>query len=455
MDIRIGNDIRLNVAISDFEILPEESIKCAHCFLMSEAEKNLSNVDPKSIALPTKYTLRHSRGRIYNVLPINAQVRPHCGGPGFFGKSLRQYGKPIFTRVVENIEPEDPTDTGWIYGYFQEFEQKITGDYYLAVMLVLENDKYGARSKRHIVIDYGYVFTLTMDGDVCPAEGIYVSKQKDKLPNTITWTVDPSSRQYNIGDIVTFAAEAVSGDVIFNKTSPVVFTGDGMVITATSANTERYIGQTSTKVLRAVQKTNNTIIWDVDPSQGLHHIGDVVQFSAHAENEATITFKVGNNEISVTESEGVYSGSITISSLSTVLKATSAETQTHKSATSSKTIIATEQTISNIYALSRNSSAPAPTVIGDITSPDELYTRTGTFADEDVIDCSDVNGENGKFKMAWFAIPKAKTLRIEDADSHDDQTMDYTSTIIGDYKVYYKTELVSDWTQLRLGLKIS
>lgn len=111
--------------------------------------------------------------------------------------------------------------------------------------------------------------------------------------------------------------------------------------------------------------------------------------------------------------------------------------------------------MSNIYALSRNSSAPAPAVIGDITSPDELYTRTGTFADEDIIDCSDVNGENGKFKMAWFAIPKAKTLRIEDADSHDDQTMDYTSTVIGDYKVYYKTELVSDWTQLRLGLKIS
>lgn len=153
MDIRIGNDIRLNVAISDFDILEGETIKCAHCFLMSEAEKNLSNVDPKSIALPSKYTLRHNIGRIYNVLPINAQVRPHCGGPRFFGKSLRQYGRPIFTRVVE--------DDGYIYGYFLGQDQVITGDYSMTVMLVLNSEGFGYKNERQIVIDYGNMFTLT------------------------------------------------------------------------------------------------------------------------------------------------------------------------------------------------------------------------------------------------------------------------------------------------------
>lgn len=173
MDIRVGNDIRLNVAISDFNILEdEETIKCAHCYLMCEAEKKLSDVDPKSIVLPTKYTLRNSGGRIYNVLPINAQVRP-CDGPGFFGKSLRQYGKPIFTRVSE--------DDGYIYGYFQEFQQLMLGDYYLVVMLVLDRKKYGIHERRHIVIDYGYVFTLTMDGDCCDPNGIYVSLAKKML----------------------------------------------------------------------------------------------------------------------------------------------------------------------------------------------------------------------------------------------------------------------------------
>lgn len=112
MDIRIGNDIRLNVAISDFDILEGETIKCAHCFLMCETEKRLTDVDPKSIKLPTKYTLHnYYGGRIYNVLPFNVQVRP-CGGPGLFGKSLRQYGRPIYTRVSE--------EDGYIYGYFQE-----------------------------------------------------------------------------------------------------------------------------------------------------------------------------------------------------------------------------------------------------------------------------------------------------------------------------------------------
>jgi hypothetical protein len=73
-----------------------------------------------------------------------------------------------------------------------------------------------------------------MDGDVCDPDGIYVSRQKDKLPNTITWDVDPSHVTYRIGDTVTFSAHAIDGDVVFNKQSPTTFTGDGMVITATS-----------------------------------------------------------------------------------------------------------------------------------------------------------------------------------------------------------------------------
>jgi hypothetical protein len=108
------------------------------------------------------------------------------------------------------------------------------GDYYLVVMLVLDREKYGRREKRHIVVDYGYVFTLTMDGDACDPDGIYVSRQKDKQPNTITWDVDPSLTTYRIGDPVTFSAHAIDGDVVFNKQSPTTFTGDGMVITATS-----------------------------------------------------------------------------------------------------------------------------------------------------------------------------------------------------------------------------
>lgn len=214
MDIRIGNDIRLNVAISDFNILEEETIKCAHCFLMNAAEKSLSYVDPKSITLPSKYTLRTSGSRIYNVLPINVQVRP-CGGPGLFGKSLRQYGKPIFTRVSE--------DDGYIYGYFQEIEQLMLGDYHLVVMLVLDREKYGISNKRHIVIDYGYVFTLTMDGDVCDPNGIYVSLANKKLdaqfvePDILLVSGEPVSyinRRLNI-NIKDDAAKVFDSDLIF------------------------------------------------------------------------------------------------------------------------------------------------------------------------------------------------------------------------------------------------
>ena len=163
MDIRIGNDIRLNVAISDFDKFDDETIKCAHCFLMNESEKNLINVNPKPAVLSTRYTLRHNNARIYNVLPINAQVRP-CDGPGFFGKTLRQYGKPIYTAVSE--------DDGYIYGFFKGREQMLLGDYYLVVMVSFNRPSFGEHSQRVVVANYGHVFTLTLDGMPAPKEGI-------------------------------------------------------------------------------------------------------------------------------------------------------------------------------------------------------------------------------------------------------------------------------------------
>lgn len=66
-------------------------------------------------------------------------------------------------------------------------------------MLILERTGFGMCNKRHIVIDYGYVFTLTLDGDVCDPNGIYVSLAKRKLnvefiePDILSATGEPAS----------------------------------------------------------------------------------------------------------------------------------------------------------------------------------------------------------------------------------------------------------------------
>lgn len=203
MDIRIGNDIRLNVALSDFNILDTETIKRAQCFLMSGTEKDMPNVDPKSIVLPTKYTLRNCGGRIYNVQPSNAQVRP-CDGPEFFDLHIRQYGNPIFTSFSNR--------DGYIYGYFQERAQHLLDDYYLVVMLVLDRKKYGVHNERHIVIDYGYQFTLTLDGNTVDPDGIYVSNN-----NTI------------------IEAQFVDPDILQVDGKPVSVQGDTMVFTTSNS----------------------------------------------------------------------------------------------------------------------------------------------------------------------------------------------------------------------------
>lgn len=413
MDIRIGNDIRLNVAISDFDILEGETIKCAHCFLMCEAEKRLSDVDPKSIKLPTKYTLHnYYGGRIYNVLPFNVQVRP-CGGPGLFGKSLRQYGRPIYTRVSE--------EDGYIYGYFQEDKQYMLGDYYLVVMLVLDREKYGRREKRHIVVDYGYVFTLTMDGDVCDPDGIYVSRQKDKLPNTITWDVDPSLTTYRIGDTVTFSAHAVDGSVTFDKQSPTTFTGDSMTITATSQNTASLIGQIDIKTLRLRRQIQNNITFNAPSSvtagtevtlQATAVHGEVT-FTAEDMNGNTV--QITNNKITVTKDIKVT--------------ATSYGDDEYVS----KSV---ERTISCLAQGYYGASSTVPVEVST-TNP---ITLTGQR-----VNVSVVTTLSDHAKCHWVAIPTSSgytVTQLKDVDN-DDLTEYIETTTIGSYTVYYYQDSVN------------
>lgn len=412
MDIRIGNDIRLNVAISDFDILEGETIKCAHCFLMCEAEKRLSDVDPKSIKLPTKYTLHNYGGRIYNVLPFNVQVRP-CGGPGLFGKSLRQYGRSIYTRVSE--------EDGYIYGYFQEDKQYMLGDYYLVVMLVLDREKYGRREKRHIVVDYGYVFTLTMDGDVCDPDGIYVSRQKDKLPNTITWDIDPSLTTYRIGDTVTFSAHAVDGSVTFDKQSPTTFTGDGMVITATSQNTASLIGQIDTKTLRLKRQIQNNITFNVPSSVAT---GTEVTLQATAVyGEVTFTAEdMNGNAVQITNNRITVTKDIKVT-------ATSYGDDQYVS----KSV---ERTISCLAQGYYDASSTVPVEIST-TNPITLAGQS--------VNINIVTTLSDHAKCHWVAIPTSSgytVTQLKDVDN-DDLTEYIETTTIGDYTVYYYQDSVN------------
>lgn len=412
MDIRIGNDIRLNVAISDFDILEGETIKCAHCFLMCEAEKRLTDVDPKSIKLPTKYTLHNYGGRIYNVLPFNVQVRP-CGGPGLFGKSLRQYGRPIYTRVSE--------EDGYIYGYFQEDKQYMLGDYYLVVMLVLDREKYGRREKRHIVVDYGYVFTLTMDGDVCDPDGIYVSRQKDKQPNTITWDVDPSLTTYRIGDTVTFSAHAVDGDVTFNKQSPTTFTGDGIVITATSQNTASLIGQIDIKTLRLRRQIQNNITFNTPSSVAT---GTEVTLQATAVyGEVTFTAEdMNGNAVQITNNKITVTKDIKVT-------ATSYGDDEYVSKSVERTISCLAQ---GYYGISS-------------TVPVEVSTTNPVTLTGQRVNVSIVTTLSDHAKCHWVAIPTSSgytVTQLKDVDN-DDLTEYIETTTIGDYTVYYYQDSVN------------
>lgn len=114
---------------------------------------------------------------------------------------------------------------------------------------------------------------------------------------------------------MTFAASAVSGNVTFNKQSPVKFTGDGMMIIATSANTETYVGQTDTKVLRQKRSIPNTVTFN-PPASVAYGTEVTLQASAVSGDVTFTAVDSSNNSVSIIDNKVIVTDTITVTATS-------------------------------------------------------------------------------------------------------------------------------------------
>lgn len=146
MNIRIGNDIQVNVALDETK-MANKTIQKAVCHLISAKHAHCAS-SPKSY-IPTEYTIHGCGVPSYNVQPVE---HPHFHGSSVC-KDKVVFGKdePTFSTkasVVSNTK---------LTFYFPACHQKHIGPHKLIVELVVTDSK----NLSTYAFDFGSIFSLT------------------------------------------------------------------------------------------------------------------------------------------------------------------------------------------------------------------------------------------------------------------------------------------------------
>ena len=337
-----------------------------------------------------------------------------------YGYATEEYpmiaGKTDAVRLVEILEREsdcnlyykiikDGIEPALWTRYEESFTIKIAGRYRIKAKAEKTGigesveticDQFDIIRQRLNVI-YGTLSVSSYTYGTIPAAGI-----TDKLPNVSygipvseIYTDDPTTP-------IPVGAETSGGTLVFSRiqapnyiTSLDSETG-AITVSANGTTSSRVAGSLRVTVTlrdqtaelttnvqqEGIAATDNVIIWDTDPSSGSHTIGDTVSFAAHTEDGAVIVFKDGNNNTisGTTESGGVYSNSVTLASGSTTIKAVAAETTTHNSTTSIKTVSASAPVIpmywGKMEVASLDSTSLTASSVSTAVSNGDMHTIT-------------------------------------------------------------------------------
>lgn len=161
MDIRKGNDIKINFDLSKINILNVDSLKRIRCFFLRNdfCECECKQVPPFSN--PTQYTIHDCGIPVYNVHALKHGYDPHHCDPHDRGFCVHDgwYAKDAYsTSVFELIEDENPK----VSVTFKANAQKIGN--YRVVLEVVNREDIGDFKKNHQYrFDFGYPFRITDD----------------------------------------------------------------------------------------------------------------------------------------------------------------------------------------------------------------------------------------------------------------------------------------------------
>lgn len=214
MNIRIGNDIKLEFTLRGPENVDFLNVKQMRCYLINTSTDNKNCAcdifkrfprEPfPQFYTPSKYTL-HGCGRFeYNVNPSYTKCGyalssgfhdPHYWpcyngfgiNPGHFidcHHGHHNYKSPTYLAHSELLEGENKA-----CAYFPACEQIMAGPYKFVVVLVLYQDGWGKHNLHTYTIDYGTVFNLVCDESGRDGD-IIINLDENIEDNSIT-RIDP------------------------------------------------------------------------------------------------------------------------------------------------------------------------------------------------------------------------------------------------------------------------
>lgn len=154
MNIRIGNDIRLNFFISPTQNITTENVKDVLCYVIN-IEDYHEQFPYRYV--PTEYEIHGCGKPEYNVLP---QCLPHVRGFHVSGHHLRYDNvlkgiykdKPVFTADSFQISEQDGYTV--ISSMFPGDCQTICGTYLVLLKVVTEEESWGKFDKHTYLFDY-------------------------------------------------------------------------------------------------------------------------------------------------------------------------------------------------------------------------------------------------------------------------------------------------------------
>ena len=277
------------------------------------------------------------------------------------------------------------------------------------------------------------------DTDITGTIQIVVSK-KD-----ITFASASASKTYD-GNNITASTEVTITGAISGETFVAVAIGSAGPNAGVYANTINITSSptgadTNYNILYnngtlTINKVTRTLSWSNTPPTPIN-AGDTITSSqcvaTPSPNVGTVKYYVNNSEISFP---------YTPASNVTIVAKVAADTNYTEASISAQVVV---NDVVKRYAQSNNANAPVPTTDADIITPNSAYGTSGDFP----------NITSGYYtieyaaKMAWFAIPKNKSItRIYSVSAADDWLNTNTSVGMGifettntsKYKVYYVKE---------------
>lgn len=237
MDIRIGNDIQMNIRLKGSDIFTSKNIVKIETRLLLPQQSSHCHRFPKFYD-PTPYTTHSSGVPVYHVHPhyeVGAYchfhpefTEPHwwpnyCG----FGVCSKQFccGCKCCDKKDNSIllHTEITNVNNIVKAVFEAYNQKLLGEYRLVVRYTVYEPGYGPDNLHTYTADYGVVFKLTQDegmqGDIILnipyAQKCVVTVQSNDINKG---TVTPvGTVVYDFGTELEIEATPVSDEYVFER----------------------------------------------------------------------------------------------------------------------------------------------------------------------------------------------------------------------------------------------